>query len=136
MGVSLETRMPLLDHRVVEFAWSLPQSMKIRDGETKWPLRRLLERYVPPGLTERPKSGFAIPVGDWIRGPLRDWAEDLLAPERLARESYLVPDLVRQQWSRFRDHDEGSVDAIWPILMFQAWLAATADIAPCQAKAG
>ena len=122
MAVSLETRVPLLDHRVVEFAWRLPQALKVRDGETKWPLRRVLDRYVPAALTERPKSGFSLPLRDWLRGPLHDWAEDLLAPDRLKRDGYLVPEFVRQQWLRFRDHDEGGVDAIWSVLMFQSWL--------------
>ena len=115
----------------------LPQSLKVRDGATKWPLRRVLECYVAPALTGRPESGCAVPVGDCLRGPLRGWSEDLPAPERLWRDYYLVPGLVQQQWSRFRDRNKGSVDAIRSLLMLQCWLespgrsgrrAATVDV--------
>jgi len=115
----------------------LPRPARVCDGATKWPLRRVLECYVPAALTERPESGFAVPVGDWLRGPLRGSAEDLPAPERLWRDYYLVPGLVQQQWSRFRDRNKGSVDAIRSLLMLQCWLespgrsgrrAATVDV--------
>jgi len=122
MGVSLEARGPLLDHRLVEWAWSLPLSLKVRDGEGKWILRRVLDRYVPRELVERPKIGFGIPVGEWLRGPLRSWAEALLDDARLRREGYLRPEPIRRVW---RDHLAGRRDGqhrLWVALMFQAWL--------------
>ena len=98
MAVSLETRVPLLDHRVVEFAWRLPLRFKLRDGHTKWLLRQVLYRHVPPRLIERPKQGFAVPLADWLRGPLRDWAEALLAARRLHDDGFLAPAPVRAAW--------------------------------------
>ena len=98
MGVSLETRVPFMDHRVVELAWRLPLHMKIRDGQGKWPLRQLLYKYVPRELIERPKQGFAIPLGEWLRGPLRDWAEHLLDPVRLSEQGYFRPEPIRKKW--------------------------------------
>jgi asparagine synthase (glutamine-hydrolysing) len=124
MAVSLEVRAPLLDHRLVELSFRLPPEQKIRGGETKRVLRRVLDRYVPRALVERPKMGFGVPVGEWLRGPLRDWAEALLAPERLAAEGYFDPAPLR---ARFEDHLARKVDAtggLWCVLMFQAWLEA------------
>ena len=125
MGVSLESRIPLLDHHVVELAWRLPFHMKIRDGSRKWVLKQVLRKYVPDGLVNRPKKGFAIPVGDWVRGPLRDWAEDLLSEKRLKDEGYLNAGLVREQWSRHMKAMPGGDDATWQLLMFQEWLRST-----------
>ncbi|MBM3152720.1 MAG: asparagine synthase (glutamine-hydrolyzing) [Chloroflexi bacterium] len=123
MGVSLEARVPFLDdHRVVEFAWRLPNRMKIRGGKRKWILRQVLSRYVPPALFERPKMGFAAPIADWLRGPLREWSEDLIQVSRLRQEGFLDARLVRQKWD---EHLSGKLDRqfqIWPILMFEAWL--------------
>ncbi|MDR7135853.1 asparagine synthase (glutamine-hydrolyzing) [Lysobacter niastensis] len=122
MAVSLETRAPFLDREVVEFAWSLPMAMKLRDGKGKWPLRRLLDRYVPRSLVERPKMGFGIPLDEWLRGPLREWAESLLAEDRLRREGFLDPVPVRAAW---RAHVRGEASfgyRLWSVLMFQAWL--------------
>lgn len=124
MGVSLESRIPILAPDVVRFAWSLPPTMKIRNGQTKWLLRQVLHRHVPESLVDRPKQGFEPPVGEWLRGPLRDWAEDLLTPARL-EESGLDPAPVTAAW---REHSNGARDwrfALWNVLMLQAWRAAS-----------
>ena len=122
MAVSLETRAPFLDRDVVEFAWSLPMSMKLRDGRGKWILRQLLDRYVPRALVERPKMGFGIPLDDWLRGPLREWAETLLDEGRLRREGYLRPEPIREAWKQHLGRQASFGYRLWSILMFQAWL--------------
>ncbi|MFZ4801695.1 MAG: asparagine synthase (glutamine-hydrolyzing) [Chlorobium sp.] len=122
MGVSLETRVPFLDHRVAELAWRLPLNMKIRGGEGKWALRQVLYKYVPRELIERPKAGFGIPVGQWLRGPLRDWAEALLDERRLEREGYLHPSPIREVWQQHLSGRHDWTVRLWTVLMFQAWL--------------
>lgn len=121
MGASLETRAPYLDHRVVELAWRLPLSMKLRDGQGKWALRQILYKYVPRELIERPKQGFGIPLAEWLRGPLRAWAEELLSEARLRREGFFHPAPV---WAKWQEHLSGARNwgqALWTVLMFQAW---------------
>ena len=123
MANSLETRAPFLDHHVVEFASSLPLSLKLRNGQGKWLLRQLLYRHVPQALVDRPKKGFSVPLGAWLRGPLREWAEDLLAEPRLRADGYFDAAAVRRVWS---DHLQGKSDQalkLWSVLMFQAWQA-------------
>ena len=122
MAVSLEVRAPLLDYRVAELAWSLPLDMKVRGGQGKRLLRRLLANLLPHELVERPKRGFDVPVADWLRGPLREWAESLLSERRLSEEGFLRPAPIREMWEdhlRFRRNWQ---HALWSVLMFQAWL--------------
>jgi asparagine synthase (glutamine-hydrolysing) len=124
MGVSLESRVPLLDHRVVEFAWRIPLSLKICNGKGKWLLRQILYQYVPPSLIERPKMGFSVPIDKWLRGDLRNWAEALLDESRLRQEGFFNPQPIRQKW---REHLAGTHNwqyYLWDILIFQLWLEA------------
>ena len=121
MGVSLEARVPLLNHNVVELAWQMPLHMKIRDGQSKWVLRELLYRHIPKKLIDRPKQGFALPIDAWLRGPLREWAESLLEETRLKNEGFFHPRPIRIAWE---EHLKGNNmhNQLWGILMFQAWL--------------
>jgi asparagine synthase (glutamine-hydrolysing) len=123
MAVSLEARVPVLDHRVVEFAWRLPLNYKLRRGQTKWALRQVLYKYVPAQLVERPKMGFSMPVDSWLRGPLRSWAEDLFAPENLGRHGLLSPAPIREKWAEHLSGARNWQYLLWPVLMFQAWIA-------------
>ncbi len=124
MANSLESRAPLLDTRIVEFAWRTPDCMKLRDGVTKWMLRQVLYKYVPRDLVERPKKGFSVPQHAWLTGALRGWAEDLLDPDILRRQGILKPDTVSRLWARYQHGDSSLNHKVWTILMFQSWARA------------
>jgi asparagine synthase (glutamine-hydrolysing) len=134
MAVSLEARVPVLDHRVVEFAWRLPLHFKIRNGQTKWALRQALYRHVPAELVERPKMGFSVPIDLWLRGPLREWAEDLLSSEQLGRYGFFSVKPIREKWE---EHVSGVCNwqyLLWPVLMFQSWIAQNASAGSNQSE--
>jgi asparagine synthase (glutamine-hydrolysing) len=122
MAVSLEVRVPLLDNRIVDFAWQLPQRLKVADGVTKKILRRVLARHVPLHLFERPKSGFGVPIDTWLRGGLRAWASDLLDPSSVSRRGILDAGGVHQLWQRFQAGPPGMGNKVWTVVMLEAWL--------------
>ena len=125
MAVSLETRVPMLDHRLVEFAWRVPLRFKVQREEGKWLLKRLVERHVPSALVSRPKMGFGLPLAQWLRGSLRDWAEDLLSEHRLNQHGVLDAEFVRQRWSSFVKGSGSDTDDLWLLLALQGWLASS-----------
>ena len=121
MATSLETRVPFLDHKLIEYTWKIPHSLKFKNGKSKWILRQILKKYVPENLTERPKMGFGVPIDSWLRGPLRDWAENLLNEKRLKEEGYFNPKLIRDKWSDHLSANRNWQSDLWDVLMFQAW---------------
>jgi asparagine synthase (glutamine-hydrolysing) len=119
MAVSLEARVPILDHRVVEFSWRLPRKFKVRDGRGKWILREILYKHVPRALVDREKMGFSVPLANWLAGPLRNWAGDLLLSGE--GEEFLRGSVVRTEWDRFLSGDSTNAAGIWALVMFRAW---------------
>jgi asparagine synthase (glutamine-hydrolysing) len=122
MAVSLESRAPLLDHTVAEFAWRVPLHLKRRDGRGKWLLREVLRRYVPDSIVDRPKMGFGVPVREWLAGPLREWSRDILTPARLRRDGFFRPEAVGRLWERQQAGESRREDVLWSLVMFHAWL--------------
>jgi asparagine synthase (glutamine-hydrolysing) len=122
MAVGLEARVPILDHRVIEFSWKIPTGMKFRNGEGKWILRQVLYRYVHPELIERGKMGFSLPMDSWLRDPLREWAEELLNPNRLKDDGFFDPQIIRESWKEHLSGERNLGFKLWNVLMFQAWL--------------
>jgi asparagine synthase (glutamine-hydrolysing) len=124
MAISLETRVPFLDHRVAEIAWRLPSHMKIRGNTGKWALRQILYKYVPKALIDRPKTGFSIPIGQWLVGPLRDWAEELLNERNMELDGFLHPKPIRKRWEEHLNRRSDHSSSLWAVLMFQSWVQA------------
>ena len=128
MSNSLETRVPFLDHHLAEFVWSMPQNLKYRNGETKWVLRRVLNKYIPQELIDRPKMGFGIPLAEWLRGPLKEWASELIDPKKLSSQGFFEPLIISNTWSEHLAGKRNWSSQLWTILMFQAWLEKDHDL--------
>ena len=122
MNSSLETRVPFLNHKLIEYIWKIPHSLKFQNGEGKLILKKILSNYIPKKLMERPKKGFSIPLDSWLRGPLKDWAENLLSEKRLSQEGYFNTELVRRKWSEHINNEYNWQNDLWNVLMFQAWI--------------
>jgi asparagine synthase (glutamine-hydrolysing) len=128
MGVSLESRLPFLDHRVVEFSWRLPLALNVRSGRGKYLLRKILQQYVPPSMTDRPKMGFAVPLDVWLRGPLREWAKELLDEKRLRDQGFFYPEPILEKWNEQLSAHSSWEHHLWDVLMFQAWLESQGNV--------
>tara|TARA_Y100001960_G_scaffold137487_1_gene145836 strand:- start:484 stop:2373 length:1890 start_codon:yes stop_codon:yes gene_type:complete len=126
MAVSLETRVPFLDHLIVEFAWTLPTAFKLRGGAGKWPLREILKNYIPDRLLNRPKMGFGIPLANWLRSDLRDWAEDLISQEKMSQQGFFRVQIIRKIWNEHLKGEKNNANLLWNVLMFQSWLESQA----------
>ena len=124
MSFSLETRVPFLDHKLIEHVWKIPHHLKFRNNQGKWILKQILEKYIPKNLIERPKTGFAAPIGTWLRGPLKDWAENLLCEKKLKQDGYLNYDLIRHKWKEHLSGNRNWQSDLWDVLVFQAWFNA------------
>ena len=122
MAVSLETRAPFLDHKIVEYAFKLDQRFKVRDGNTKWILKEILNQYIPKAFFDRPKMGFGVPIGKWLRGPLKEWANELLNENRLKSEGIFNPIEIKLKWEQHQSNTHNWDYHLWDVLMFQAWL--------------
>ena len=121
MATSLETRVPLLDQDLIEYAWSLPMSIKYNNNITKWPLKQLLYKYVPQSLLDRPKMGFGVPVAEWLRGPLKEWANELLSMERIEADGFFDSKIIQNHWQQHISGKKNRSYGLWAIIMFQAW---------------
>jgi asparagine synthase (glutamine-hydrolysing) len=122
MSSSLETRTPFLNHKLIEYVWKIPHSLKLRNGDGKWILKQILNQYVPKNLVDRPKMGFGIPLASWLRGPLRDWVENLINEKKLLKAGFLNPKLVRQKWELHLSNKKNTHYELWNVLMFLAWM--------------
>ena len=122
MASSIETRVPFLNHKLIEYVWKIPQSLKLRNNDGKWILKQILNQYIPKNLTERPKIGFSIPLANWLRGPLKDWAENLLNEKKLQQEGFFNPKLIRDKWEEHLSSKRNWEHDLWDVLMFQAWI--------------
>ena len=122
MAHSLETRVPFLDHRLVKFTSRVPLSIKTYNGQQKWLLKKILNKYIPQSLFERPKMGFAVPIAAWLRGPLREWGEEMLNPQSLSEGGYFVSSLIRKKWKEHLNGKHNWQVPLWNVLMFQVWL--------------
>jgi asparagine synthase (glutamine-hydrolysing) len=136
MAVGLEARVPLLDHRVVEFAWRLQPNLLIRNASTKWVLRQILYKHVPREIVERPKMGFGVPLAAWLRGPLRDWAESLLDERRLKAGAILNPRAIRALWHEHLTGRRNAAHLLWNVLMLEAWREQWARLSTHSATGG